>query len=72
MPGETPKRTPFGFLEDADQLLSDFPVFHKKNIMATAGGWRDQSATWRDGMLTLSAMYAEEYERIRKLTAGRR
>lgn len=67
-----PAKTPFGFLEDVDTLLGEFSVYRKHGTMAVAGGWRDQPAEWRDGILTLNAMYAEEYEVIRRQVANRR
>jgi hypothetical protein len=73
LPGTSPPpRTPFGFLENIDQLLGEWSVHHKKGTLAHAGGWRDQPAEWRDGILTLNAMYTEEYERIRRAMKGRR
>lgn len=63
---KTPAKTPFGFLEDVRQLQDDWSVFRQKGILAYGGGWRDQPAEWRDGILTLNAMYAEEYDALRR------
>lgn len=66
MPGKKEKPTPFGLTEDWETALADWSVFNGKHILAHAGGWRDQPADWRENMITLNDMYADEFEALRK------
>lgn len=59
-------------LGDEAERLEQWSVLEKHRVLLYAGGWGDQPDDYRIDMLTLDAMYAEEYNALARQAATRR